>query len=122
LRFFPELRSQVRELSYEGVGFCFFDKSKLQSAQAYSLEPLCSVYLERTVAAERRLEPMPSAELLQRLTADLLFKGADGFQSEQAAVFAGLAEQPAYRLYYGENPAAAANIVRDLLVSGDGER
>jgi hypothetical protein len=120
LRFFPELRSQVRELSYEGVDFCFFDKSKLQSAQAHSAEPLCSIYLERAVAAEPRLTPMPAAELVQHLAADLHFKGSDRFQSQEAAVFAGLAEVPAYHLSYGEDPATAATIVRDLLVSQSG--
>jgi hypothetical protein len=122
LQFFPELRSQVRELSHEGVDFYFFDKSKLQSPQAHCVMPLCSILLERGVAAEPRLAPMPPSELVQRLAADLLFKGADGFQSQQTAVFAGLAERPTYRLSYGENPATAANLVRDLLVSGDSER
>jgi hypothetical protein len=123
LQFFPDLRSQVHELSYEGVDFCFFDKSKLQSAQARCVAPLCSIFLERAVAAEARLAPMPPTELLRLLGAGLLFEGGDGFQSQQAAVFAGLAELPAYRLSYGENPSTAATIVRDLLVNhtGDGE-
>jgi hypothetical protein len=116
LLFFPELRNQVRELSYKGVGFCFFDKSELQSAQAHCVAPLCSIFLERGVAAEPRLAPMPPAELLQLLGAGLHFKECDRFQSQQAVVFDGLAELPAYRLSYGENPATAATIVRDLLV------
>jgi len=114
LRFFPELRSQVRELSYEGVDFCFFDKSKLQSAQANYVEPLCSIYLERAVAAEPRLAPMPATELVQHLAAGLHFKGSARFRSKQTAVFAGLAELPAYRLSYGEDPATAAKTVKDL--------
>jgi hypothetical protein len=124
LEFFPELRSQVRELSHEGVDFYFFEKSKLQSAQAHCVAPLCSILLERGSAAEPRLAPMPSGELLRHLDADLLFKGADGFQSEQAAIFAGLAEMPAYRLSFGESPAIVGTIVRDMLVkqSGDGKR
>jgi hypothetical protein len=121
LRFLPELRGQVRELSYKGVGFCFFDKSKLQSAQAHRVAPLCSIFLERAVATEPRLAPILPAELLQHLAAGLLFKQDERFQSQQAAVFAGLAELPAYRLSYGENPAAAATIVRDLLVNHSGE-
>jgi hypothetical protein len=123
LRFLPELRSQVRKLSYEGVDFCFFDKSKLQSTQAQCVAPLCCVFLERAVAAEPLLAPMPPAELLRHLAPSLFFKQGERFQSQQAAVFAGLAELPAYRLCYGENPAAAAEIVRDLLVrnTGDGE-
>jgi hypothetical protein len=121
LQFFPELRSQVRESSHKGVGFCFFDKSKLQSAQAHSVAPLCSIFLERAVAAEPRLEPMPPAELLQHLAAGLLFKECERFQSQQAAVFAGLAGLPAYRLSYDENPATAATIVRDLLVNHAGD-
>jgi hypothetical protein len=124
LRFFPELRGQVRELSYEGVDFCFFDKSKLQSAQAHCVEPLCSVYLDRAVAAEPHLAPMQPTELVQHLATGLHFKGSDRFQSQEAAVFAGLAELPAYRLSYGEDPATAASIVRDLLrnTSGSGGR
>jgi hypothetical protein len=124
LRFFPELGSEVRKLSYGGVDFCFFDKSKLQSAQAHYVDPLCSIYLERAVAPEPCLAPMPPGELLQRLSAGLFFKGSDRSQSKQAAVFAGLAELPAYRLSYGENPATAATLVRDLLVeqNGDGRR
>jgi hypothetical protein len=123
LPFFPELRSQVRELSYGGVDFCFFDTSKLQSAHAHCVAPLCSIFLERAVAREPHLAPMPPAELLQHLGAGLLFQQGERFQSQQASVFAGLAELPAYRLSYGENPATAATIVRDLLVNhtGDGE-
>ncbi|HTU42573.1 MAG TPA: hypothetical protein VMF10_12765 [Candidatus Aquilonibacter sp.] len=121
LLFFPELRNQVRDLSYKGVDFCFFDKSKLQSAQAHSVAPLCSIFLERAVAAEPRLAPMPPAELLQHLGAGLHFKEYDRFQSQQAAVFAGLAELPAYRLSYDENPATAATIVRDLLIDRTGD-
>ena len=121
LPFFPELRSQVRRLSYEGVDFCFFEKSKLQSPQAHSVAPLCSIFLERAVGAEPSLASMPPAELLQHLAAGLLFKEGDRFQSQQAAVFAGLAQLPAYRLSYGENPATAANIVRDLLVKHTGD-
>jgi hypothetical protein len=121
LPFFPELCSQVRELSYKGVDFCFFDKSKLQSAQAHCVAPLCSIFLERAVAAEPRLAPIPPAELLEHLAGGLLFKQGDRFQSQQAAVFAGLAELPAYRLSYGENPATAATIVRDLLVNPTGD-
>jgi hypothetical protein len=121
LQFFPELLGQVHELSYEGVDFCFFDKSKLQSAQAHSVAPLCSIFLERAVAPEPRLATIPPAGLLQHLGAGLLFEGGDGFQSQQAAVFASLAEVPAYRLSYGEDPATAAAIVRDLLVNVNGD-
>jgi hypothetical protein len=120
LQFFPELRSEVRELSFGGVDFCFFDKSKLQSAQAHCVTPLCSIILERAVAAEPGLAPMPPAELLQHLGAGLHFEQDERFQSQQAAVFAGLAKVPAYRLSYGENPATAATIVRDLLVNHTG--
>jgi hypothetical protein len=121
LQFFPELRSQVRELSYEGVDFCFFDKSKLQSAQAHSVAPLCSIFLKRAVAEEPRLEPVPPAELSRHLAAGLLFKGGDRFESQQAAVFASLAELPAYRLSYGKDPATAAAIVFDMLVEHAGD-
>jgi hypothetical protein len=121
LQFFPELRGEVHELSYEGVDFCFFDKSKLQSAQTHCVTPLCSIFLERAVAAEPCLSPMPSGVLLQQLPAGLLFKGGYRFQPQQAAIFAGLAELPAYRLSYGENPATAATIVRDLLVNHTGD-
>lgn len=120
LQFLPELRDQVRELSFEGVDFCFFDKSKLQSAKAHSVMPLCSIYLERAVSAEPRLAPMPRAELLQHLHAGLLFEQDKRFQSQQAAFFAGLAELPGYRLSYGEDPATAATMVRDLLVNQTG--
>ena len=117
LQYLPELRSQVCELSHEGVDFYFFEKSSLQSAQAHSVAPLCCILLERGVAAAAQLAPMPPAALMPHLATDLLFKVADGFQSEQSAVFAGLAEVPAYRLSFGENPAIVATIVRDMLVS-----
>jgi hypothetical protein len=115
LRFFPELRSQVRTLSYGGISFCFFDKSKLQSPQAHCIVPLCSILLQRSVAAEPRLVPMPRAEFSQHLAGSLLFQGNDRFRSQHAAVAAGLAKLPSYRLSYGEDPATAATIVCDLL-------
>jgi hypothetical protein len=121
LHFFPELRSQVRALSYGGVSFCFFDKSKLQSQQAHSVVPLCSIFLQRAVAAEPRLVPMPHTELLKHLAASLLFKESHRFRSQHAAVFAWLTELPSYRLPYGEDPATAAAIVRNLLVERAGE-
>jgi hypothetical protein len=121
LHFFPELRSQVRALSYGGVSFCFFDKSNLQSRQAHSVMPLCSIFLQRAVAAEPRLVPMPHTELLNHLAASLLFKASQRYRSQHAAVFARLAVLPSYRLSYGEDPATAAAIVRNLLIERAGE-
>jgi len=121
LQFFPELRSQVRSSSYGGVSFCFFDKSKLQSQQAHSVVPLCSIFLQRAVAAEPRLIPMDQGELSQYLAASLLFKDGDRFQSQHAEAFARLAELPSYRLPYGEDPATAASIICDLLTERAGE-
>jgi hypothetical protein len=116
LRFFPELRNQVRTLSYDGVTFCLFDKSKLQSPQEHSIAPLCSILLQRAAAAEPRLVPMVQGEFSRYLAASLLFRESDRFRSQRDAVFAGLEELPSYRLSYGEDPATAATFVRDLLV------
>lgn len=116
LRFFPELRNQVRTLAYDGVSFCFFDKSKLQSPQEHSIVPLCSILLQRAVAEEPRLVPMAQGELSPYLAASLLFRESDLFRSQRDAVFARLEELPSYRLSYGEDPATAATFVRDLLV------
>jgi hypothetical protein len=117
LHFFPELRGQVRELSYGGVGFCFFDKSKLQSPQAHSVVPLCTVFLERAVSPTPRLTPMLKSELLQYLPASMLFKEGERFKSQRGTAFDRLSELPSYRLSYGEDPATAATLVCDLLVS-----
>jgi hypothetical protein len=124
LDFFPELGAELRPSSYGDHRFYYFDKSKLQSKPARSVAPLCSILLERAVAEESRLDPLPPAELSRHLGAGLLFKESERFRSQESRVFAGLAKLPAYRLSYGENPAAAATIVRDLLInhSGDGEK
>jgi hypothetical protein len=116
LNFYPELRSEVRASSYGDVRFLYFDKSKLQRRQAHRVMPVCSVLLQRSVAAEPRLVPLATGELSRHLAASLLFKDGDRFQSQHAAVFEGLAKLPSYRLSYGENPATAATVVRDLLV------
>ena len=116
LQFYPELRSEVRASSYGDVSFYYFDKSKLQPKRAHRVMPVCSVLLERSVAAEPRLIPLAQGELLRHLAASLLFKDSERFQSQHAAVFAGLAKLPSYRLPYGEDPATAATFVRDLLV------
>jgi hypothetical protein len=121
LPFFPELRSQVRRLSYGGVDFCFFDKSSLQSPQAHSIAPLCSIFLQRAVATEPRLERMSPADFSRHLEASLLFTAAARFESQQSAVFAGLGALPAYSLAYGEDPATAAAIVCELLTKNAGE-
>ena len=121
LQFFPGLRSQVRELLYGGVSFCFFDKSKLQAPQAHSVVPLCSIFLERAVSAQPRLTPMTKPELSHYLAASLLFREGDRFKSQRAAVFAGLGNLPSYRLSYGEDPAAAATIVCDFLLDHGGD-
>jgi hypothetical protein len=124
LHFYPELRSEVRASSYGDVQFYYFDKSKLQRKQAHSIVPLCSVLLRRAVGAEPRLVPMAQGELSQHLAASLLFIDGDRFQSQHAAVLAGLANLPSYRLSYGEDPATAATLVRDLLVGNarEGDR
>jgi hypothetical protein len=122
LQFYPELRSEVRASSYGDVSFYYFDKSKLQRKQAHRVMPVCSVLLERSVATEPRLVPMAQGGLSRHLAASLLFKDSDRFQSQHAAVFAGLAKLPSYRLPYGEDPATAATFVRDLLVDHARER
>ncbi|MGB7849099.1 MAG: hypothetical protein WBL63_26035 [Candidatus Acidiferrum sp.] len=116
LDFYPELRSEVRASSYGDVRFYYFDKSKLQRKQAHRVIPVCSVLLQRSVATEPRLVPLGQGQLSEHLAASLLFKDSDRFQSQHAAVFEGLAKLPSFRLPYGEDPATAATLVRDLLV------
>jgi hypothetical protein len=116
LQFHPELRSETRASSYGDVHFHYFDKSKLQRKQAHRVMPVCSVLLQRSAAAEPRLVSLAEGELSQHLAASLLFKDAERFQSQHEAAFAGLAKLPSYRLPYGEDPATAATLVRDLLV------
>jgi hypothetical protein len=115
LHFFPELHKDVRPSSYGDLSFYYFDKSKLQSPQAHSIVPLGSIFLQRAVAGEPRLVALAQDELSRHLAPSLLFKDGDRFQAQHAAVFAGLARLPSYRLSYGEDPAAAARIVCDLL-------
>jgi hypothetical protein len=121
LQFFPELRAGVHPSSYGDLRFYYFDKSKLQSERARSITPLCSIFLQRSVAAEPRLALMAQDELSRHLAASLLFKDGDRFQSQDAAVFAGLGELPSYCLSYGEDPATAATIICNLLVEQAGE-
>jgi hypothetical protein len=116
VQYFPELSSEIRSSSYGDLSFYYFDKTKLQRQQAHSVVPLCSILLQRAVAAGPRLVPLTPAELSQHLAASLLFKDGQRFQAQHAAVFAGLANLPSYRLPYGEDPAAAAELVRNLLV------
>jgi hypothetical protein len=118
LQFFPDLRSEVHPSSYGDLSFYFFDKSKFQSEHAHSVTPLCSVVLQRAaVRTAPRLVPMSARELSRHLSASLLFRDGERFQSQHDASFAALAKIPAYGLSYGEDPAVAASIVRDLLVN-----
>jgi hypothetical protein len=119
--FFPELRTELRSSSYGDLQFYYFDKSRLQSKPARSITPLCSVFLRRAIAVEPCLVPMAPGELSRHLAASLLFKDGERFESQQAAVFARLAEVPSYCLSYGEDPATAAAFIRDLLVDHAGE-
>jgi hypothetical protein len=117
LEFFPDLRPQVHASSYGDLSFYYFDKSKLQRKRPRSVTPLCSVLLQRAAATSPRLLPLSAGELSRHLSASLLFRDGDRFRSQHAASVAALAKLPSYELSYGEDPAMAANIVRDLLLN-----
>lgn len=59
---------------------------------------------------------------MRLLALKLALEDSERFQSQHAAVYAGLAKLPSYRLPYGEDPATAATFVCDLLVDHARER
>jgi hypothetical protein len=77
------------------------------------------VFLERQAAAIPTLSPIARFDFSRRLTESMLFKDHDCFAHRSAAVFEALEKLPAYRLFYGSDPAAAVPLVLQMLADDD---
>lgn len=115
LEFFPELQEGTRELVHQD--FVLHHLHEVGPLKRRPFQPLCCLFLERHSCLDPVLSRISANEASRRLEGSILFRDDDRFAEREAAILGVLAELPAYRLQYGDNPAVAARTVRDLLTA-----
>jgi hypothetical protein len=115
--FMPELASSTRSFTYGSLTFLCFDKHPFQPPVARSVVPVGCVFLERQSVEVPRLTRLTTPELDGRLQEELSFKDDERFEAQCATALGALAELPAYRLAYGNDPTVAAGFYPGLLAA-----
>ena len=115
LKFFPELQSSTRPLSYDDITYHYLDKRLYQAVPARPVVPVCCVFLERATAGQMTLSRLSPSAVPHRLNGLSPFREDDRFELQRASVFDALAALPIYDLKFVNDPAAAAECFRGLL-------
>lgn len=114
--FLPELQPGALYSTYEDLEFFYFDKSPLQPELARPLTPVCGLFLNRNTTHASELIRITAAEAISRLHCGLLFDEDERFATQISSALGALSRIPIYDLKYGENPAVAAGVIKELLV------
>ena len=114
-RFLPELQGRARQFHYGELAYYHLDQTSFQTSQAFAIEPVCSIFLDRRESSTVRVRKLSHAELQERLTRSLLFEEEDRFHRQQETALNAVAALPAYELRYGPDPADAARVIQELL-------
>ncbi|MGH9417494.1 MAG: hypothetical protein ACRD01_12790 [Terriglobales bacterium] len=109
----PQLRDQVRRFEYQGVPFLGADLFSV-SGPTVPVRPIGLVFLDRGGRGQGRLERLSLAERESRLEEFGGLARTSGGGAHRAALLA----LPAYDLAYGNDPATAAAVYRQLLENG----
>lgn len=117
--FLPELRVSGRPFHYRDLTLWYVEEGTSIRSNGNPVIPVSCVFLERGTASSPRLTPLNSLESSQRLEDSLSFRDDECFETQQSAAFSALAQVPACRLAYGNDPASAAPFFRNLLVVCD---
>ena len=115
LKFLPELTEGAHRSTYADLSFLYFDKSTLQAPEAHPINPICSVFLERRLSCELKLQEIGREDALPRLQDSLLFDEDARFDAQTHAALRALVQKPAYNLQYDSDPNIAARVIKDLL-------
>jgi hypothetical protein len=116
LGFFPELESSTTPFRYRDFTFYHQVKRRCSITQADPVKPIACVFLERQPASTFRLTPIARADRIELLRRTVLFKDDDRFAEQYTRILQALEELPLYVLRYGDDLAAAAKAIRDLLL------
>lgn len=115
LEFLPELRESAHLSTYADLSFYYYEKSGLQSRRAKPVIPVCSVFLDRTIAGESQLMQVSREDAARRLRDYMLFEEDSRFDARVDEAINALAARPAYNLQYDSNPQIAAAFIRTML-------
>jgi hypothetical protein len=112
---FPELQSCTGQFTYGDLSFCPANKGCLQSRDAEPVLPACSIFLSRSPSQSVTLAQLSPLEVYERLASSLLFEEQEQFAKQQDTALRILSSLPTYELSYGRDPAAAVELIEDLL-------
>ena len=112
--FFPELKARARQFTYGELSYYHLDKSCLQR-NGRPVLPAYSIFLRRAPGSGVKLVQIAPDNAYDRLTSSVLFEEEEQFRQQEAVVLKALAALPCYELSYGGDPAAAAEIIQELL-------
>jgi hypothetical protein len=121
-RFLPELIGVTQRLDH--YDFAFLCRNQPAPARAHAVKPVSCIFLERGVATPPRLVPLNAPALADLLRQSVPFHEGNGFDANRdgrEGVLRALAELPAYRLLYGDDPASTTQFIRSLLLESSGE-
>jgi hypothetical protein len=118
LEFFSELKERTRPCFHRDFVVHHLTRDRRNSCRS-SVQPVCCLFLERQSSNLRGLSRIVRDDLARLLAGSVLFKDDERFLEQQTEVLNALEALPAYVLHYGDNPAVAAAVVRDLLAAQD---
>lgn len=122
VEFFPELKSCTRQFTYGDHAFAYVNKGGLQSHKAESVLPVCSIFLSRAPSPNLTPAQLSPLEVYQRLASSVLFEEEEQFAKQQDAMCSTLSTLPTYEFNYGKDPAAAVELIEELLSRYEGQQ
>jgi hypothetical protein len=115
LEYLPELGESAHLSTYAELSFYYLDKSSLQPRWAKPVIPVCSIFLDRSLAGEPELTQVSREDAARRLRVYMLFEEDSRFDAQVDDAINALAAKPAYNLQYDSNPQIAAAFIRKVL-------
>lgn len=115
LEFLTNLRESAHLSTYADLSFYYYEKSALQPRWAKPVIPVCSVFLDRSIAGEPQLTQISREDAARRLRDYMLFEEDSRFDAQVDEAISALAARPAYNLQYDSNPQIAAAFIRTML-------
>lgn len=112
----PELKPSARMSTYGNLSFYYLDKAPLQARRTNPIEPICTLFLDRTGTGEPRLTELATNETLMRLRDCVFIAEGPQFESQIENAIMRLAQKPAYNLIYERDPKIAASFLERLML------
>jgi len=118
LEFLSELRERTSPCFHRNFVVHHLSRDARISGRS-PVQPVCCLFLERQSSASHGLSRITRDELTRLLAGSVLFPDDERFLEQQTRVLHALEALPAYVLRYGNDPAVAAVVARDLLAAED---